>query len=383
MLMQETMDEKNTMIMKLLHYFITQENYSPIILQGAENEIWLENMDSQYRIVRIVSNHIHNEEQLQYDIFKTRHVVGKIKRKTFTFNINVLTIFTDINEAVELSNFKNYDFIYLDSEKDLKKYDFVIEAFPDITKKLKFTEEGLQLFLKITNDIGEKNKNVQEKAEEVFSPKKPVVTYLLIGLNILIFIFMMFGNNFNNMIELFAVYKPYIVERGEVYRLLTGTFLHANIFHLLFNCYALYVIGTQAESFMGKAKYLFIYLFSAVSGSLLSIALNASGVSVGASGAIFGLMGSLLYFGYHHRVYLGNVITSQIIPLIVINLVIGFASGGQIDNYAHIGGLVGGLLFTMALGVKYKSTKTEMINGWLTSMLFIAFLVLISFGIIV
>ena len=94
-------------------------------------------------------------------------------------------------------------------------------------------------------------------------------------------------------------------------------------------------------------------------------------------------MGSLLYFGYHHRVYLGNVITSQIIPLIVLNLIVGFASGGQIDNFAHIGGLIGGILFTMALGVKYKSSRSEMINGWLISLIFITFLVLISFGIIV
>ena len=84
--MLERLDEKNEMIMKLLHYFITQKNYSPIILQGVNNEIWLENMDSQYRIIRIVSNHIHNEEQLEYDVFKAKHIVGKIKRKTFTFN---------------------------------------------------------------------------------------------------------------------------------------------------------------------------------------------------------------------------------------------------------------------------------------------------------
>ena len=88
--MLERLDEKNEMIMKLLHYFITQKNYSPIILQGVNNEIWLENMDSQYRIIRIVSNHIHNEEQLEYDVFKAKHIVGKIKRKTFTFNMNVL-----------------------------------------------------------------------------------------------------------------------------------------------------------------------------------------------------------------------------------------------------------------------------------------------------
>ena len=64
--MNEVMDDKNLMVMKLLHYFITEKNYNPIILQGAENEIWLENMYSEYKIIRIVSNHIHNNEQFEF-----------------------------------------------------------------------------------------------------------------------------------------------------------------------------------------------------------------------------------------------------------------------------------------------------------------------------
>ena len=99
----------------------------------------------------------------------------------------------------------------------------------------------------------------------------------------------------------------------------------------------------------------------------------SNGYSIGASGAIFGLMGALLYFGYHYRVYLDSVVKSQIIPLIVLNLLIGFTSTG-IDNWAHIGGLVGGILATMAVGVKYKSTKFEMINGAIMYLIFVGFL---------
>ena len=71
------LDDKNVIVMKLLHYFITEKNYNPIILQGAENEIWLENMDENYKIVRIVSNYIHNNEQFDFDIFKTKRIVKK------------------------------------------------------------------------------------------------------------------------------------------------------------------------------------------------------------------------------------------------------------------------------------------------------------------
>ena len=191
-------------------------------------------------------------------------------------------------------------------------------------------------------------------------------------LNVIIFFGSIIFGVYDDFIQKFAVYGPFI-RNGQYYRLLTGAFLHADIFHLLFNCYALYIIGSQMESFLGKGKYLIVYLFSAVIGSLASITFN-QGASVGASGAIFGLLGSMLYFGYHYRVYLGNVLKSQIIPLIILNLMIGFVGSG-IDNFAHIGGLISGGLITVALGVKYKSTSFEKINGWIVTILFTAFMI--------
>ena len=133
------------------------------------------------------------------------------------------------------------------------------------------------------------------------------------------------------------------------------------------------------EGFLGRWKYLGVYLFSALIGSLFSIIFNTI-PSVGASGAIFGLLGSLLYFGYHYRVYLGSVIKSQVLPIILINLAIGFMSNGRIDNFAHIGGLVGGILMTMALGVKYKSSTVERINGAIVSIILTGFLFFIAFN---
>ena len=75
----EEFNKKDVITMKLLHYFIIDKNYNPIILQGVENEIWLENLDEDYKVVRIVSNYIHNDEQFKFDIFKTKRIVKKIK----------------------------------------------------------------------------------------------------------------------------------------------------------------------------------------------------------------------------------------------------------------------------------------------------------------
>ncbi len=365
-------DKKEELVMKLLHYFITERGYNPVIIRGVKDEIWLENLEDDYKIIRIVSGYIHNNEQFKFDLFKTKNLLKTIKKKTLSFKINALSIFVNLGDNVDISQFENIPnikFAGIHDEDDLNKYRFVTSAFPDITKDMNFKEKGLELFMKITSDINKKNEGDAKMNEDVFSPKKPIVTYALIIINIIIFILSMFNDN---ILQMFAVNRFYIADLGEYYRLFTGMFLHAGVLHILFNMYALYIIGMQLEGFLGRWKFLIVYLLSGLGGSMLSIFFD-NGFSVGASGAIFGLMGALLYFGYHYRVYLDSVVKSQIIPLIIINLLIGFTSTG-IDNWAHIGGLVGGILATMAVGVKYKSTKFEMINGAIMYLIFIGFL---------
>lgn len=377
--MPEQLDRKNLLTMKLLHYFITEKNYNPIILQGAEDEIWLENMDSDYKIVRIVSNHIINDEQYNFDLFKTKHVMKKIKKKTFSFSMNALSIFTDIDDDVKFENTKNIDCISLYDENDLSKYKFIYDTFPDISNKMEFSEEGFQLFMKITADINKKNREDANKVDEIFKKKIPYITYGLITINTILFVLMYICGYRDLFIERFSVWGYGIVKEFQIYRLITGAFLHGSAMHFLFNMYALYVLGSQMEGFLGKTKYTIVYFFSTLVGSLFSILLNRI-PSIGASGAIFGLLGSLLYFGYHYRVFLGSVIKSQIIPIIIINFLIGFLSNGEIDNFAHLGGLIGGALITMAVGVKYKSSNSEKINGCIVSILLVLFLIFMAFN---
>ena len=318
----EMYNERDLITMKLLHYFITIKNYNPIIVQGAKNEIWLENLGEDIKIVRIVNNYIHNDEQMEFDQFKTKRLVSKIRKKTFSINMKVLNIFTDLGDNVDFNKMnqddRTYKYINVKEENDILKNQVINYNFSDMAKNFEFNENGLHLFIKITNDINQKNREEAIKNEDIFAPKKVILTYILLG--ILIFIYLlgfMFGQD--NLINKFALYGPYIREYHEYYRLITGAFLHANILHLASNCYALYIVGKQIESFYGKAKFLYIYFFSLICGSLLSIALSEN-PSVGASGAIFGLMGSLVAFGYYYRVYLGVALKQQIIPLIIFNL---------------------------------------------------------------
>lgn len=382
--MNIVLNKTDEIVMKLLHYFIIEQNYNPVVLHGAKDEIWLEKSDGDYKIIRIVSNYIHNNEQLNFDIYRTKQIIKKIKKKMFLFKVPSLSIFVNLGDNVEIDkvNSDYIDLANLNSFEDIKNYDFIINSFPNILTVEQDNKEGIELFVKLTNDINKKNKEENDKAQEIFSKKKPIVTYLLLIINILIFIFMVFqsGNIWN--IDTNTIYKygglvsiDYWQNIYDCLSIITSGFLHAGILHLLFNMYALYVIGPQLESFFGKVKYCIIYLGSIIFGNLLSLLfLNGNYVSCGASSAIFGLLGSLVYFGYHYRVYLSDVIKSQIIPLIAVNLIIGLCFS-DINIVAHIGGLIGGVLVSKAVGVKYKSTKMDQANGIIMSLIFGAFLI--------
>lgn len=373
-----SMTQTDEIIMKLLHYFVTVENYSPIVLKGAKNEIWLEKFDGEYKIVRLVSNYIHNNEQLNMDIYRTKQIMKRIKKKTMSFSINALSIFVNLGDNVELDTVSedNIDCANIKTTEDLKKYQFIMDEFPTITKKTNFKEEGLDLFVKLTNDIGEVNKINQKQAEDLFAKKDPIITKILITINIVIFILQLVLG-WDVVANFGANYAPF-VKSGKFYVLFTSMFIHGNLIHLLFNMYALYIIGPQVESFYGKIKYLAIYFGSGILGALLSDIFLQNSISVGASGAIFGLLSSIVYFGYHYRAYLDTVIRSQIMPLIIFNIFLGIVIP-NIDTFCHIGGLIGGVLVSMACGIKYKSSKSERINGFILTTIYTIFLLILLF----
>ena len=375
------LNNSDLLIMNLVHYFITEKSYNPVVLHGINDEIWLENLDNDYKLIRIVSHYIHNEEQLKFDRFKLKKIINNLKKKTFSFNMPVLNIYTSLGEDVVLEDEDNNSLSLLISKTSEIENDDLTSIFPDIVEKTKHEEKGIDLFVKISDDINKESFAKSKRVEKIFSKKNPFITHIIILICMILFIAMyIFGNGSNDIKTLIDFGGNAIIytKMGEYYRLFTSIFLHAGIIHLLCNMYSLYVLGPQVENFYGKVKYLIIFIVSGISGSLLSTALSGNNaISVGASGAIFGLLGSVLYFGYHYRVYLGNVLKSQIIPLIILNLVMGFILSG-IDNLAHIGGLIGGIFASMAVGVPDKSTKVDKTNGYVLLLIYISFLIYLA-----
>lgn len=363
------------LVMNLINYFITEENYKPMIIHGINDEIWLENLDNNYKIVRIVSHHIHNKEQLDFDKFKLSKIVKQVKRKTLSFKVKVLSIYTDIEDEKILNN----DDVLITKEKDINNPKLV-SAFPDIVEKTNRKEDGLEYFIKVTDNINKKNEKRNKIAEKIFSYKQPIVTYIIMAICIILFILMeLSGGSTNSQTLLkYGANLDVLVKNGEYYRLFTCIFLHIGIMHLLCNMYSLYIIGREVENLFGKIKYIIIFILSGIFGSIMSLAFTHNTISAGASGAIFGLLGALLYFGMHYRTYLGEAIKRSIIPIIVVNLIIGFFAEG-IDLAAHIGGLVGGMLLAMMVGVPDKSKTKDIINGTILTIIYLIFISYLAF----
>lgn len=203
---------------------------------------------------------------------------------------------------------------------------------------------------------------------DLFSRSTPV-THAILGINLAIYLAMALvagGNFFSELVSMndlgtlvaFGAKTNDLLRQGEWFRLVTPIFIHGGLLHLASNSYAIWNVGPLVEKIYGSARYLAIYLLAGIGGVAGSYigGLGRPGwiAGVGASGAIFGLFGALFVFGYKYRHELpGNfrkAVTSGILPVIAINLFIGF-SIPAIDNAAHIGGLITGAL--LALVVPY------------------------------
>ncbi|NJN17171.1 MAG: rhomboid family intramembrane serine protease [Oscillochloris sp.] len=147
-----------------------------------------------------------------------------------------------------------------------------------------------------------------------------------------------------------------LIANGEYWRLIGAMFLHGNLIHIFFNGYALFALGPETERIYGTGRFLVLYFLAGIAGSVASYALSPE-PSVGASGAIFGLIGALGMFYYLNRAALGEFGRMQIqsmAAIVMINLIIGFSAQGTIDNWGHMGGLVGGVLSALALAPRLE-----------------------------
>lgn len=201
---------------------------------------------------------------------------------------------------------------------------------------------------------------MEELREFLVSRKK--ITLLMVAANLLVFaVFTILGNteDVHFMLEHGACFTPAILE-GEYYRLFTGMFLHFGSTHIVYNMICLIFMGDILETEIGSVKYLMLYLLGGLAGNLLSMAMDIRtgvyAVSAGASGAVFAIIGGLLWVIIRNKGKLGNITLQRMTLMAGLSILQGFTETGT-DNAAHIGGFAAGVLLAVLLYRKKGKNK--------------------------
>lgn len=262
--------------------------------------------------------------------------------------------FADINEVIEYAqtlgkNF-NVNLIILSDGEYINLNDR-----PGVNKVVVNKNDGSILYcdepcrplaFTINNIFMKKHESRHKDTRGMF--KAQPITCTFIALNIIMFIITAMASGSFIDIDTYTLVRfgakfNALINEGQVWRLITCAFLHGGLVHIGCNMYSLYIIGPQIEYIYGAKRYIFIYLISCITSSLLSYFASPS-ISVGASGGIFGLMGALLAFAILERNRIEKRYISSLIQVIVVNLFIGL-SLSNIDNFGHLGGFAGGIVF--------------------------------------
>ncbi|XWX03447.1 rhomboid family intramembrane serine protease [Aggregatilineales bacterium SYSU G02658] len=211
------------------------------------------------------------------------------------------------------------------------------------------------------NDVRDEQANVRVRIQVKVAERTPSITYGLIAVNIALYGLTQF------VPDLFlwgALFPAAVLGDLQFQRLLTAMFLHASLPHIVLNMFALYTLGREVEMFYGQQRFLAIYFLGGLAGSIASAGIGNYAIpSVGASGAILAVWAAQMVFLYTNRSLFGPVRIRQVL---VQNLVylgaftfIGFVPGSRVDNWAHIGGFIGGAAIAWLLPVRLKYTKAE------------------------
>lgn len=188
------------------------------------------------------------------------------------------------------------------------------------------------------------------------------LTFTIAGINLIVWVLMtIYGGSQNpETLRLFGAKDNELIRAGEYWRFVTPMFLHIGGLHLWFNSTALLSLGGHVERIYGSVRFLLIYIIAGIFGSFSSF-LFSPNISAGASGAIFGLFGALLFFATKNASAFGHTMGPGLITGLGINLILGFIIPG-IDNYAHLGGLIAGFIAAFIIGLPSGKKEQSIIR---------------------
>ncbi|WP_175991043.1 rhomboid family intramembrane serine protease [Bacillus sp. Marseille-Q1617] len=340
---------------KIALFLIEQKHYRILTLSQEQDEIWFENTAlKEPDVIRLRLKDLDWGSWIERDMEQTVHNAERIRRKRHKRRLNMKNLYISTYPPVDAGEeiFKedaaagndklNVESLLIDESmgrERLKSDPLFSEGEWDIPPEV--MEANVE-WVK-SRAVSASAKQIQ-KERQLFEKGKPFFTYLFIAVQLIMFAVLEMNGGSQNpqtLIEYGAKYNPLIIE-GEWWRLVTPIFLHIGLLHLLMNTLALFYLGNAVEKIYGRFRFVFVYMVSGIAGSFASY-LFTSNLSAGASGAIFGCFGALLYFGVLYPKTFFRTMGTNIIAVILLNLAFGFTIPG-IDNAGHLGGLAGGFL---------------------------------------
>ncbi|WP_017728318.1 rhomboid family intramembrane serine protease [Halalkalibacterium ligniniphilum] len=343
---------------QLVHYFVTERHFR--VLDMNQKEVWLESEETKSRkVLRVIRTDIDWGNHLKQDASSAVTRFEALRRQLGLRQLEgenlYVTVFPPVDDWSDLR-----EPTYADRKKKTKVYtSLLIQDEIEREKALMEVGERLHMslptFLEAYEDsetlIREYRKEIKQAANarmkrerELFLYGKPIMTFVLLAMIGVMYALLERNGGSTNLltlIEFGAKYNPAIIE-GEWWRFFSSMFLHIGFLHLFMNSLALFYLGGTVERIYGTSRFILIYFTAGLFGSIASFAFNEQ-VAAGASGAIFGCFGALLYFGTIYRKLFLRTMGMNLLVILGINLAFGFAIP-VIDNGAHIGGLIGGYL---------------------------------------
>jgi rhomboid protease GluP len=340
---------------KVTEFLIVKKEYRIVQLSQDHGELWLEKTENKNtQVVRLLHYNLDWSNWLLRDIGITAENGDRIRRKLTKGELKILNLYFSAYPPVD-----DYEFRIAEptlSENGKVTVESILVDRANATEALRKIENRIDGNIEIDlaeefsgEDIDSMKKNALSSAvsrakeeQSIFNYGKPFFTYLFIAVQVLMFLVLEAAGgstDTSTLIKFGAKFNPLILE-GEWWRFFTPIIIHIGLLHLFMNTLALYYLGTMVERLYGNLRFLFIYIFSGFAGVLASFIFSPN-LSAGASGAIFGCFGALLYFGVAKPRLFWRTLGLNILVVLGINLAFGFTIPG-IDNAGHIGGLVGG-----------------------------------------
>ncbi|SFA71012.1 rhomboid protease GluP [Lentibacillus halodurans] len=385
------LNESYTMY-KLASHLADADGFEPLHIHDNA-ELWLEKREGKAsQVIRLCHGGFDWKNHLKRDIGQVFQKAKAMRQHFRSKHIEIHNVYIDSHTPVDdweilkrqmQLNEKNpikMNVYYLsddDKAEELARLrDAVGTTFREPAENLSEDEKEAEVN-DCRNKLERQIKQKKKEARDIFSYGKPFLTYFILAVNILIFLMLeMNGGSTSTetLIEYGAKYNPAIIENSEWWRIVTSMFLHIGVFHLLMNMLAVYYLGSAVERIYGSARFLVIYSLAGIGGGLASFAFTTN-VSAGASGALFGLFGALLFFGCIHKRIFFQTMGINLLIIIGINIVFGL-SVPQVDNGAHLGGLITGFMASAMLYLPKKKNRVIQLSALMLYLL-------IVFGLIV